>query len=59
MKVNLIIEIEKDPTNEVEDDAWCPYVRDVAQEVATLMVGRDLDTGWLVRSVEPDLRKPW
>lgn len=59
MIVVLKVEVEKDPTNEVTDDAWCPYARDVAEEIATKMVGRDLDTGWLIRSVGPDLRKPW
>lgn len=59
MRINLILEIEKDPTNEVEDDAWCPYARDVAEEVSQRVVGRDFDTGWLVRSVKPDTRRPW
>lgn len=52
MKIRLIVEIEKERTNEVNGDAWCPLAHDVAEQVGRLVVGRDLDTGWQVRSVK-------
>jgi hypothetical protein len=56
VKYLLIIEVEKESTNEVTDDAWVPNATDVADEIRHAMLRKDLDTGWVITNVEAPAR---
>jgi hypothetical protein len=45
------IHVEKDPTNEVEDDEWQPRGREIAAHVASRVVGYETDMGYIITEV--------
>lgn len=56
MKVYLEVEVDKCPTNDVNDRSWMPSPEYVAAEITHAIAGKNLDTGWRIITCEPSKR---